>query len=74
MLYFMKMFFQLNSSRNHWRTVWKEEDLLKTPICKLDLDTMTQANVDFTNCVSNRVNIDYSVPYDFNSIMHYGLK
>ena len=41
---------------------------------KCDSTGVAQAEADFSNCVDGTVVTNYGTPYDFESIMHYGLK
>ena len=71
LLYLMNMFFQFKNVHNHWRSVWTYDDLLTTPRCSTEGKTQ---GASFADCSNGRVNMAYDAPYDFKSIMHYGLK
>ena len=54
-----------------FRTSWTTEDAEATPRC--DASGVAQAEADFSSCVDGTVVTNYGTPYDFESVMHYGL-
>ena len=54
-----------------FRTSWTTEDAEVTPRC--DASGVAQAEADFSSCVDGTVVTNYGTPYDFESVMHYGL-
>ena len=58
------------------RTSWTSEDADKETKCKdikAEAKAKNETSADFENCVSGEVVQDYGIPYDFESIMQYGL-
>ena len=63
---------EVAAAHNNFKTSWTQADAEATPKC--DSTGVAQAEADFSNCVDGRVVTNYGTPYDFESIMHYGLK
>ena len=63
--------FQLANAHNTWKASWTREEAENTKKCSTT--GFTQENADFDDCVNGKVVMNYTTPYDFNSIMHYSL-
>ena len=68
-----QLFVQIDQAHNHYKTSWTAEDAEKSTKCATDVSGMSQASADFSNCVDGSVVSNYGTPYDFESMMHYGL-
>ena len=63
---------QVYAAHNNFKTSWTQADADAMPKC--NSTGVAQAEADFSNCVDGTVVTNYGTPYDFESIMHYGLK
>ena len=64
---------QVSRAHNHFKTSWTQAEADASTKCDNQENPPAQAEADFSSCVDGTVVTNYGTPYDFESVMHYGL-